>query len=743
MIASFELASAPCFGDRPVTIGPLNQVNFVFGANGSGKTTISRALADTLRSGSAITWDPAGFPLGIRVYNRDYVAKTVADADRLAGVFLLGAGGQDVRKEIEELDGPAGTIATLQQNLLGLQSTLGDEVQGTGKLGEIRATRTRLTEAAWAKRGDMPATLEPMFGGTKGSKAKFLQKLLDLAGKYPSDDANVQSLVREASSIFDDTATEIDELPAVIEPEPEQIDGFDLLDTAIVGSSDVALAALIEELQNSDWVSQGRTYFDHADGRCPFCQQQAPRDLPEQLRKYFDSRFAEQVALLGTFVERHDGETQKLREALDAIEERSATQLDAATFATVRTDLETTLSANSRELAEKQQHPSTTVKLEPVSDDVAAVNTVIEAANVLIREHNSRVRNRAAANQALVEKCWRYFVRSTNAAEIAVYETVMPGLEAAKKSLEDKIAQTAEKVHAAERRRRSLEREIRSSKPIIEEINKTLASVGFESFRLAASPDLIDGYSLVRPGGKPVAESLSEGERTFVTFLYFFHQLLGEPDDANEPRDLVAVIDDPISSLDSDILFVVSSLTKRLIAGIRTGTGRVRQLVVLTHNVYFHKEVTYARTRIGESDGGRAFFVLRKRAGQPSELIAHAENPVKTAYRSLWDEVRTATEEPPLTPTALQNVMRRIIENYFRIMGDIDENEIVAMFSGGDQAVCRSLFSWAHEGSHTIIEELDYSPTEVSTEAFLRVFEAIFDHAGHAAHYTMMMRPTI
>ncbi len=738
MIASLEIAAAPCFGSRPFTIGPLAQVSFLFGANGSGKTTISRALADPTRRGGTIAWDPAGLPLGVRVYNRDYVDTTIAGAGRLPGVFLLGSGSQEVRQQIDELSGPDGTIATLRKSLLGLYGTLGDEADGTGKLGEIKAARTRLTETAWRRREEMPAELAPMFEGTKNSKAKFLQKVLEIAGKYPSADINLQELVREAVTVFDAAATEIDELPTLIGPKPEAVDGVDLLGTPIVGSGSVALAALIEELQNSDWVAEGRAYFDHADGRCPFCQQQAPHGLAEQLRDYFDSRFTEQVASLAASVERHDAEARSLRETLDAIARRAVAQLDAAAFTAARTGLEATLAANSRELQTKQQNPSTTVKLEPIIDDIATVNTIIEAANVLIREHNAGLRNRAAASQALIDKCWRYFVRDTNAAEVAIFETATPGLVTAKSSLEEKIAETSGTIATTEARLRTLQREIRSSKPIIEDINQTLTSVGFESFRLAASPDLADGYSLIRPGGASAAESLSEGERTFITFLYFFHQLLGAPDDPNEPRDLVAVIDDPISSLDSDILFVVSSLTKRLIANIRADEGRVRQLIVLTHNIYFHKEVTYVRT--GESGGGRAYFVLKKRIGQSCELVPHAENPIKTAYRGLWDEVRAAKANPPQSPVALQNVMRRIIENYFHVMGDINEEAIIARFSGSDQAVCRSLFMWVNEGSHSIVEEFDYSPTDVGTQAFLNIFEAVFDKAGHHAHYAMMMK---
>ncbi|WP_270451902.1 AAA family ATPase, partial [Kocuria marina] len=57
---------------------------------------------------------------------------------------------------------------------------------------------------------------------------------------------------------------------------------------------------------------------------------------------------------------------------------------------------------------------------------------------------------------------------------------------------------------------------------------------------------------------------LSEGERTFITFLYYFHSLSGVKQD-NESDKVVAIIDDPISSLDGDIMFVVSALTRMLV----------------------------------------------------------------------------------------------------------------------------------------------------------------------------------
>jgi wobble nucleotide-excising tRNase len=647
---------------------------------------------------------------------------------------------QDVRHEIEELGGTGGTLARLDTKLRELRTTLGDEESGTGKLGEIKAARTALAEAGWRKRQSIPDALQSMFAGYKGSKERFLEKMLDVAGAHSATGTDLASLTRDAASIFDTNAVEIGELSALMEPMPEEAEVLELLGTPIVGSADVTLAALVEKLGNSDWVSQGRAYLDQSGGLCPFCQRDTPQDLADRLREYFDSRFAEQVASLARYVEWHDQQGQRLRTELDRIEERSVTQLDSAAFAAARAVLDSTLARNSAELHKKRASPSATVTLEPIHENIEAVNALVASANSLIRDHNTQVRNRATGRRELLDKCWRHFVRDTIAADISAFEAKMPPLQKAREAIEGKIAAAEGRLRQAETRLRELQRQVRSSKPIIEAINATLASVGFDSFRLAASPGLPDGYSLVRADGALVAESLSEGERTFITFLYFFHQLQGEPASPGEPRELIAVIDDPVSSLDSDILFVVSTLTKRLIANIRAETGRVRQLVVLTHNVHFHKEVTY--TRHGESNGGRQYFILHKRPGRPSELVTHPDNPVKTAYRSLWNEVRAATDHPAPSLVGLQNVLRRIIENYFRIMGEIEEDEIIAKFNGGDQAICRSLFSWINDGSHTIIDEIDYSPSEAETAVWLQVFRQIFIESGHEGHYAMMMRNT-
>src|SRR5690606_17683330 len=95
----------------------------------------------------------------------------------------------------------------------------------------------------------------------------------------------------------------------------------------------------------------------------------------------------------------------------------------------------------------------------------------------------------------------------------------------------------------------------------IDEVNRLLGSFGFQDFRLAKTDNGIS-YKLVRTDGADAKKTLSEGEKSFITFLYFYHMIKGSESDSGMTTDRVVVFDDPVSSLDSDVLFVVGSLYK-------------------------------------------------------------------------------------------------------------------------------------------------------------------------------------
>ena len=168
---------------------------------------------------------------------------------------------------------------------------------------------------------------------------------------------------------------------------------------------------------------------------------------------------------------------------------------------------------------------------------------------------------------------------------------------------------------------------------------------------------------------------------------------------------------------------------------MRLGTGHIKQIFVLTHNVYFHKEVTYSRKRPNNGVLREETFWIVKKPGLESKLAAQMTNPIKTSYELLWAEVR----KPERSNLAIQNTLRRILENYFKLLGGIELDELGAMFDGREKIICKSLCSWVHDGSHYAHDDLYVSIDDSMVENYLRVFRDIFVKAGHVAHYRMMM----
>ena len=129
-------------------------------------------------------------------------------------------------------------------------------------------------------------------------------------------------------------------------------------------------------------------------------------------------------------------------------------------------------------------------------------------------------------------------------------------------------------------------------------------------------------YKLVREDKSDAKQTLSEGEKTFVTFLYFYHLLKGSDTESGINTDRVVVFDDPVSSLDSEILFIVGSLIKKVFDETRNRSSLIKQVFVLTHNVYFHQEVSFNNTRADKALKDETFSLTQSLF--PSFLIISA-----------------------------------------------------------------------------------------------------------------------
>ena len=115
----------------------------------------------------------------------------------------------------------------------------------------------------------------------------------------------------------------------------------------------------------------------------------------------------------------------------------------------------------------------------------------------------------------------------------------------------------------------------------------------FTNFQIVPSPAKENSYQIQRMDGTLATNTLSEGEETFISFLYFLQFAKGSTDASKVSSKKILVLDDPICSLDSTVLYIVSSMVKSLIREIREGTSDVEQIFIFTHNVFFHKEASF------------------------------------------------------------------------------------------------------------------------------------------------------
>lgn len=730
MIESILIEGAASFGNKQQRLDGLSQLNFLFGSNGAGKTTISRIIADnTVFPNCAVNWQ-GGTKLDSLVYNHDFVDRNFHQVAELKGVFTLGEQQKEALDQILSARIKVDDLTTQIENLTsGLQGADGNG----GKRSELTVLENAFKEKSWAYKQKFEGkNIQTAFKGSMGSKDSFKTKVLQEQGSNKAEILSLEELEKKSSSIFGQTP--------VTEPTVAVIDATSLLShesnlilrKRVIGKEDVDIAAMIKKLGNSDWVRMGRTFYDLNDHICPFCQQETSEAFANSLNDYFDETFITDSRAIEDLETNYITDSERIRQQVASTIASPSRFLDLEKLKLEKDILDAKLNLNIKKISDKKKEASRIVELESIVNVVDAIRSLIDDANQEITEHNKVVANLDAERRTLTSQVWRFVLEELKA-DLASYASKKNGLSSAISSMEQQIKGKRAERAQKQAEIRELEKQTTSVQPTIDAINALLLSFGFQSFKLAPS-QAGTSYKLIRPDGSDAKATLSEGEKTFLTFLYFYHLLKGSLSESGMTESRVVVFDDPVSSLDSEILFIVSSLIKGVFDEVRGGIGNVKQIFILTHNVYFHKEISYNQKRKEKALKEETFWVVRK-LDSCSRIYKYDSNPIKTSYDLLWEEVRRKDR----SNMTIQNTLRRILENYFKILGGVDLHKLSERFDGKDKAVCNSLISWINDGSHFAHDDLYVSLDDAQVEICLRVFEEIFKKSDHHAHYRMMM----
>jgi wobble nucleotide-excising tRNase len=729
MIESIAISSVATYASVPERLDGLSKFNFLFGSNGTGKTTVSRVIAGEFNYPTCtVTWS-GGTRLQPFVYNYDFVEKVFWQSTELKGVFTLGPEHVDTLSKIEkakgELDALTDKIVSLTQGLQGLDGN-------GGKKGELTVLEAQFKETCWAQKQKHDTKLQSAFDGYRNNAEKFKSKIIE---EYENNRDSLLTLVeleKKAESVFGNTPR-IEEL--VVSVDMSTLIEYEvnpILKKRVIGRNDIDIAAMITKLNNSDWVREGRKFYDASGQVCPFCQQETTEIFAQNLGAYFDEAFVSDSRVVDELAANYARHAARIQQQISGIIMSPSKFLDVEKLKIQKELIDAKVALNNQRLNEKKKEASQVVELESLSNVSNEIIILIGRANTEILAHNKMVANLTAERAILKSQVWR-FVTEEIKYEYAEFSMKKSSLNKAIKAMTANISTATEAKEKKASEIRQLEKQTTSIQPTIDGINSILSFFGFQGFKLAKAESALS-YKLVRMDGSDAKHTLSEGEKTFITFLYFYYLLKGSESDTGVITDRIVVFDDPVSSLDSDILFMVGSLIKGLFDEVRTGAGYIKQIFILTHNVYFYKEVTYNSKRTGIAMNEETFWIVRK-PSQSSKIDKYAMNPIKTSYELLWAEVRRSDR----SNLVIQNTLRRILENYFKILGGIDFDDLCNMFDGREKLICNSLCSWLHDGSHYAHDDLYVSIDDTMVDSYLKVFRAIFEKSGHNAHYKMMM----
>lgn len=735
MITSVVMRNCATYGAEGASLQSCKKVNFIYGPNGSGKSTISKFLKDPsnpLFNDCSIIWEN-GFVNEVMVYNRDFRNLHFAEDD-IPGVFTLGRSTIEDIKHIDELRDKQ---ERLLSNIVAFNNSL------KSKREELERRTSEFRETVWEtvfKKND--GVFRDAFYGLRNSKEKFCDRILR---EYDSKRQNPflrADLEKRATAVY---GKEKPQAVASIDFEVTRslseialIERDEVWRKVVVGSSDIPISKLIQSFDNADWVNRGRQYL-RSDGICPFCQQKTIdstfRDL---LDNFFSGEYEDDIKHIESIIDSYALNTRIVLEALKLVDvdvNITIGEIDRSAYRSNLGLIEALFDSNLSAMQAKLKEPGRKFEIEESCSYIDIASAIIESANKNIAKHNNLVQNYESERGKLTDDIWVFLVceyRSLISAYISTAKNISNAQEAIARKIEvangalEKIS--GEIIEA--------EKNVTSVQPTVDEINRLLKSYGFHNFQIVPSPKAQNKYQIQRPDGTLASETLSEGEETFVSFLYFMQLAKGAVDVTKVSSKRVLVLDDPISSLDSTILYIVSAMVKDLIKRIKEESCEVTQLFLLTHNVFFHKEASFIDGRTKE-DGTVNFWIIHKDIDTSLIAAYGMKNPINTSYELLWKELR---ETNPISLVATQNIMRRIIENYFNMLGRGKDNSIIQSFGNvEEQRICESLFYWINDGSHTIPDDLFIDSYSDSIAKYKDIFHRVFIVTGNEAHYNMMM----
>lgn len=704
----------------PTTLDSDKKTTLLYGLNGTGKSTLSNYLYDiedpTYKKCSNDGLDDAN----ILVYNTRFVKDNFHEVDSLKGIFTLSKVNKDVELKIESC---ANDLKDSKKNKVAIEKEI---EQANNSLAVSKKTAEDVTWELKTKYSGGDRILEYCLDNLKGTKSKLFDFLAAIT--LTEITKNIDDLKKEAESIQGEKAQSYTVLPILLDTFfPMESD--EILKLEIVGNKNSSIAKLIQKLDNADWVNSGIPYMNtlqtSSDNSCPFCQSSTvTTSLADSIKEYFDESFSHSISTLKTLRSNYARAIELLPTTLVYIES-SFLQTKRQEFEAKYGQLQTVLNANILVIDKKIKSPSQEVSLVKTNDLIVSINNIINAANNEIEVHNDKIINKQTELNRIKLEFWK-IARKEYDQTITPYliqvKEINEALQKSNDALKDEISKISKLItDTAE-----LQKDTVNVSAAIDTINKRLSDLGIDSFKIVKHTGTL--YRISR-NGDDVGDfhSLSEGEKTVISFVYFVELCKGKRSATDTATKKIVVIDDPISSLSHIYVFNIGRMIKKDLCE----SSVFDQVFIFTHSLYFFYEMTdTVHKRRKETQ--KLFRLVKNLQG--SKIVEMSYEEIQSDYQSYWAIIKDESQ-----PSALiANCMRNIVEYFFNFVQKRDLNNVFLADSMQDQKY-QAFYRFMNRESHSVGQNIfDYK--EFDYTLFQEALKLLFETSGFSEHYNAMMK---
>lgn len=718
----------------------FERFNLIYGWNGSGKTTLS-LLFSSFEKGSLdefpnlkykIETDEGEFTQGIfytkkiRVFNQQYISQNIDMLScKASPIYILG----EENKKLAE------SIRKDEISLRGNPDIPND-------LGKIKELSLKKAECAQKENelGDVFTSVAKIIGSNisgvlaRNYRKNDAEKDFDQLGSKillsPQElEMNLSTLKQQEMGIIDIMSIKN------IEEEAKQLisDARSLLKKTVEVA---AIARLQENPDISQWVEQGLKLHQHENSKkCEFCGQLLPEDRIRILAEHFNAADKMMKEDIDVLVKRFEDFQQSIQNTSVVDKANLFTEfqeeyfLNKNKFEMAKQYLINSISQIIKETENKKLHTTESQDLIG-SINIESYIASIELLNNCIKKHNQKSRNFSKAKKDAQDKLKKHYLSEifdevqTLRADIERLKKEIDVLENGNPDDPDDIG-----IKKLQTRINENKNKISQSGLACDEINKQLET--FLGRKELVFENSEEGYLLKR--NDQLAKNLSEGEKTAIAFVYFTIHLKDR--DFNLQNDIV-VIDDPISSLDSNSLFQAFSFLKNAVQ-------ECSQVFILTHNYDFLQLILNWLQNVPNSAGHKKYYMI-KNLTSGSKRIAKLDVLDKllidypSEYQYLFKTLYSFSPDGTIESVYhLPNIARKVLDNFLMIM--IPDNSSSYQKLGKinfDENKKTAIYKFTNDQSHITGKGFDPSlPSEAQNviSYLLEMMKTVFP-----AHYEIL-----